>query len=243
MAGGSPSLCWATVAAPVEDDHDVEDVYVRGERRAALADEGGVEVGRAVGPPEPVEVVPGEHFERVGPVRRQAAVVRLAVGVEGLERQVEGAGHVRGGAPLHSEVRRVRRRDGGEGALVGARQPAVVAVEAAVGVAGVNEVVARETLVEAELQRVVVALRLRRRRDARQERATGEPLAGVGDEEGLVARGVGDAHVLDGAVDLLVRVARPEHDVAPEPVLGADRVLGLPHGLRVGVDEVRQAFD
>ena len=135
-----------------------------------------------------------------------------------------------------------RRRD-----FLARRDARVVAVEAAVDVAGAPEVVVRVALAERELHRVVLALRQRHRlaerRGARRELELGQALTGVADDVGLVALSVQRADVLDRPSEVVVDVVRAEDHVGADLVLQADAGAVLEHRLdvRVGRLEVRDA--
>ena len=98
-----------------------------------------------------------------------------------------------------------------------------------------------QALVEADLDGIVVAHRLRERqrgRPARRVEGGRAPEAGVADRVDLGLLRVQGADVLDRPVQLLVDVARGDRQVRRELALDAQHDLLQPHLVEVGVDRV-----
>src|SRR5262249_49904829 len=121
--------------------------------------------------------------------------------------------------------------------LVGAGQAAVVSVQLAVSIRGIQIPIIRESLVNANLYSCVPANRL------------SGVIEGIGDAEARVPDSVlfadprnGMANVIDRFVETLAGEARANHKVISQSIIGASGVFMLTHWLEVWINSRRIAF-
>src|SRR6187399_1273120 len=101
--------------------------------------------------------------------------------------------------------------------LVRARQPAVVTMQSAERVIGIEVPVVREPLVQDGLKAIVTTLGSSRPQVAQShQRLEMKTAARVADDVGLVTCGVYDTCVLDCFVNILIRISKPKHVVPTE---------------------------
>src|ERR1043165_8422660 len=131
----------------------------------------------------PVERVRTKHLQRVRTIGSQQPIVRLSVGVEAEERQIEEAVYVWTRA---TDTKRIR--------LIRTGKTRVVASQTTVRVTDVEEIVTGETFVETQLHRVVQTFRERRRRQSGRERLRNQTHTRIRDKEVLVTRRIDEAN-------------------------------------------------